>query len=182
MKKNLIFKIVYCSIMAAMAFVCTFFEIPLFGFNITLYGIPLIFVGIMCGPVYGLLTGLIAGVLEQLKWGISFQTFFWLISPIVWGGLSGLLFNSFKLLFKDNKKYKIIIKYCLSISITAVIANICNTFALVILGYSSSEITNVLLFIGYAIPRLISVPIHVIIYVPICYIVCEKFKKNNFMK
>ena len=60
MKKNLIFKIVYCSIMAAMAFVCTFFEIPLFGFNITLYGIPLIFVGIVCGPVYGLLTGLIA--------------------------------------------------------------------------------------------------------------------------
>ena len=65
--------------MAAMAFVCTFFEIPLFGFNITLYGIPLIFVGIVCGPVYGLLTGLIAGVLEQLKWGISIQTILWLI-------------------------------------------------------------------------------------------------------
>lgn len=182
MKKNLIFKIVYCSIMAAMAFVCTFFEIPLFGFNVTLYGIPLIFVGIVCGPVYGLLTGLIAGVLEQLKWGISVQTIFWLIAPMVWGGLSGLLFKGLKKLFNDNKKYKVIIDYSITIIITAIIANICNTFALVILGYTSSEITNVLLFLGYAIPRLISVPIHVIIYIPICYIVCEKFKKIKLIK
>ena len=181
MKKNLIFKIVYCSIMAAMAFVCTFFEIPLFGFNITLYGIPLIFVGIVCGPVYGLLTGLIAGVLEQLKWGISVQTIFWLIAPMVWGGLSGLLYNLFKKIVKDNKLYKKIIIYSIVIIITAIIANVSNTFAMVVLGYSSEPITNISLFLAYAIPRLISVPIHIIIYIPICYMVCDKFKKIKFM-
>ena len=74
MKNNMIFKMVYCSIMAAMAYVCTLFEIPL-SFTVTLYGIPLIFVGIMFGPIYGVLTGLIAGFLEQMKYGISLQTF-----------------------------------------------------------------------------------------------------------
>ena len=80
MKKNLIFKVVYCSIMAAMSFVCTFFEIPIFNVNVTLYGIPLVFVGVVCGPIYGLLTGFIAGVLEQLKWGLTIQSFLWIIA------------------------------------------------------------------------------------------------------
>lgn len=181
MKKNLIFKIVYCSIMAAMSFVCTFFEIPIFNVNVTLYGIPLIFVGVVCGPVYGVLTGLIAGVLEQLKWGISIQTFFWLIAPIVWGGLSGLLYNLLKIIIKDDKLYKKIITYSVVIIVTAVIANISNTFAMVMLGYSSEPITNISLFFTYAIPRLISIPIHIIIYIPICYMVCEKFKKIKFI-
>jgi len=167
--------------MAAMAYVCTFFELPIFNVNVTLYGIPLIFVGVVCGPMYGLLTGLIAGILEQLKWGISIQTFLWLLAPIAWGALSGLLYRGFKQLLKDDKKYKVIINYSLTIIITAIIANICNTLALVLLGYSSDEITNVLLFIAYAIPRLISVPIHVIIYIPICFVVCEKFKKIKFV-
>lgn len=181
MRKNIIFKIVYCSIMAAMAYVCTFFEIPIFNLNITLYGIPLIFVGIVCGPVYGLLTGLIAGVLEQLKWGISMQTFLWLIAPIVWGGLSGLLYNLLKKLIKDDKLYKKIIIYSITIIITAIIANLSNTMAMVILGFNSEPITNISLFFAYAIPRLISIPIHIIIYIPICYMVCEKFKKIKFI-
>lgn len=180
MKKNLIFKIVYCSIMAAMSFVCTFFEIPIFSVNVTLYGIPLIFVGVVCGPVYGLLTGFIAGFLEQLKWGISLQAFLWIIAPMVWGGLSGLLYKGLKLLFKDNKIYKIIIIYSITIIVTAIIANISNTVALVLLGFTE-PINNIMLFITYAIPRLLSVPIHVIIYIPICYIVCEKFKKIKFI-
>lgn len=176
MKKNLIFKIAYCSIMAAMSFVCTFFEIPLFSVNVTLYGIPLVFVGIVCGPVYGLLTGFIAGVLEQLKWGLSIQSFLWIIAPIVWGALSGLIYSGLKKLINDNKVYKKIIIYSIAIIISSIIANISNTMALVLLGFTE-PINNISLFMAYAIPRLLSVPIHVIIYIPICYIVCEKFKK-----
>ena len=180
MKKNLIFKVVYCSIMAAMSFVCTFFEIPIFNVNVTLYGIPLVFVGVVCGPIYGLLTGYIAGVLEQLKWGLTIQSFLWIIAPIAWGALSGLMYLGLKKLFKDNKPYKKIIIYTISIIITSIIANIANTLALVLLGYTD-PINNIMLFMAYAIPRLLSVPIHVIIYIPICYIVCEKFKKIKFI-
>ena len=85
-----------------------------------------------------------------------------------------------KKLFKDNKPYKKIIIYTISIIITSIIANIANTLALVLLAYTY-PINNIMLFMTYAIPRLLSVPIHVIIYIPICYIVCEKFKKIKFI-
>lgn len=176
MKNKILFKMIYCSIMAAMAYVCTFFEIPLV-FTITLYGIPLIFIGIMYGPVYGIVTGLIAGTLEQLKWGLSIQTFLWLLAPIMWGGISGIVYYLLKKVFKDDKTYKKIINYSLSILVAAVLANLVNSLALVLLGYSSEPVTNVSLFFAYAIPRLVSIPIHVLIYVPVCYLICEKMKK-----
>lgn len=178
MKKNIIFKMVYCSIMAAMAYVCTLFEIPL-SFTVTLYGIPLIFVGIMFGPIYGVLTGLIAGFLEQMKYGISLQTFLWLLAPITWGGLSGLLYYGLKKLFNDNKTYKKIIIYTISILLCAIFANVFNSFALAILGFSSKPITDLSMFIVYASSRLGSIPIHVVIYVPICFIICESIKKSK---
>ena len=176
MKNKFIFKITYCSIMAAMAYVCTFFEIPIV-FTITLYGIPLIFIGIMYGPLYGILTGLIAGTLEQLKWGLSLQTFLWLLAPIAWGGLSGLVYMLLKKVIKDDKVYKKIILYTISISFAAIIANISNSFALIIAGYTSTVVENFEMFMTYAIPRLASIPIHVLLYVPVCYLVCEKIKK-----
>lgn len=179
MKNNFLVKIIFCSIMAALSFVCTTIEIPLV-VNITLYGIPLIFVGVLYGPTYGALTGLVAGMLEQLKWGLSLQTFLWLLAPICWGGISGII-NLLLKKEKFNKKNIILIIYLLVITITALFANITNSFALAVLGYSSSEINNLLLFVAYAVPRLISVPIHVALYVPICYLLCEKFKNIAFI-
>lgn len=178
MNNKFLIKLIYCSVMGAMAYVCTFFEIPII-FTITLYGIPLIFVGVMCGPAYGALTGLIAGTLEQLKWGISLQTFLWLLAPITWGGLSGLLYIFLKKIFKDNKVYKKIIIYTVSILVSAIFANVFNSLALVLLGYTSSPVTNLNMFFAYAIPRMVSIPVHVIIYVPVCYLICEKIKKIN---
>ena len=85
--------------------------------------------------------------------------------------------NVFKKVFKDDKTYKKIINYSLSILVAAVLANLVNSLALVLLGYSSEPVTNVSLFFAYAIPRLVSIPIHVLIYVPVCYLICEKMKK-----
>lgn len=180
MRRTLIFKLVYCSIMAAMSFVCTFFEIPIFSVNVTLYGIPLVFVGVVFGPFYGLLAGLVAGVLEQLKWGFTPQSFLWLVAPIAWGAISGLLFNLFKKLIKDDKTCKKILIYSIVIAITAIIANVSNTIAMVLLGFTSQPITNLSLFLTFAVARLISVPIHIIIYIPICYMVCDKFEKIKY--
>lgn len=179
MKNNFLVKIIFSSIMAALSFVCTTIEIPLV-VNITLYGIPLIFVGVIYGPTYGALTGLVAGVLEQVKWGLSLQSFLWIIAPVFWGGISGII-NIFLKSNKFNGKYIKFIIYLLVITITALFANIANSFALAVLGYSSSKINNLLLFLAYAIPRLVSVPIHVALYVPVCYLLCEKFKKIAFI-
>lgn len=179
MKNNYLVKIIFSSIMAALSFVCTNIEIPLI-VNITLYGIPLIFVGVIYGPTYGVLTGLVAGVLEQLKWGLSLQSFLWIIAPIFWGGLSGVI-HIFLKKDKFNGKYIKFIIYLFVIAITALFANISNSFALALLGYSSSKINNLLFFLAYAIPRLVSVPIHVVLYVPVCYLICEKFKKIAFI-
>ena len=176
MKNKALFKIVYCGIMAAMSFVCTLFEIPLI-INITLYGIPLIFVGILYGPGYGALVGFVAGFLEQLKWGITLQSFLWILAPHSWGGLSGLIYLFLNKLFGNKKIYINVINYSVAIIVAAIIANIANSFALVVYGYSSTNVENLKMFIAYAIPRLVSIPIHVLIYIPVCYIVCEKIKK-----
>lgn len=176
MKNKLLFKMIYCSIMASMAYVCTFFEIPLV-FTITLYGIPLIFVGIMYGPIYGIITGLIAGTLEQLKWGLSIQTFLWLLAPIAWGGVSGIIYHGFKKIVNDNKTINKVLLYIVSILVAGILANLLNSLALVLLGYTSEKVTNITMFLAYAIPRLVSIPIHVVIYVPVCYLICEKMKK-----
>ena len=106
MKKSKIFKITFCAVMAAMATILTVFEVNLPVFNVALYGIPLVFTSLTLGPGYGLLTGLVAGAIEQIYKGISLQTFLWIIAPLAWGGLSGLVYFIMKKLFKDDKVYK----------------------------------------------------------------------------
>ena len=105
MKKQKIFKITFCAVMAAMSLVLTFFEVNLPIFNVAMYGLPLVFVSIMYGPGYGLLTGLVCGAIEQIYKGLSIQTFLWIIAPLAWGGLSGLVYYGFKKVFTDDKAY-----------------------------------------------------------------------------
>ena len=66
MKKNKIFKITFCAIMASMSTILTIFEVNLPVFNVALYGLPLVFVSVIYGPGYGFLTGLVAGSIEQI--------------------------------------------------------------------------------------------------------------------
>ena len=80
MKQSKIFKITFCSIMAAMSIILSFFEVNLPIFNVALYGVPLVFTSIMFGPWYGLLTGVIAGGIEQISKGISIQSLVWIIA------------------------------------------------------------------------------------------------------
>lgn len=176
MKHSLIFRMIFCSMMAALSFVLTFCEIP-FIVTITLYGIPLVFVGVVFGPGYGLLTGLLAGFLEQIRYGISIQTIFWLLAPMAWGGISGLVHFILRIIIREDKVYKKVICYSVAIILTSIIANIFNSAALVLLGYSTDPINDFKMFILYAIERLVSVPIHIVIYIPVCYFVCEAVKK-----
>ena len=175
MKHKLIFKLIFCSMMAALSYVFTFFEIPLI-FNISLYALPLIFIGILFGPGYGVLAGLVSGMLEQLKYGISLQTILWLLAPMTWGGLSGVLYYILKKWIGVNNFIKRIVIYFIVILISALFANIFNTIANVVFGYTKDPISDLTMFLIYAGGRLVSIPIHVAIYLPICYVVCEAIK------
>lgn len=177
MKQSKIFKITFCSIMAAMSIILSFFEVNLPIFNVALYGVPLVFTSIMFGPWYGLLTGAIAGGIEQISKGISIQSLVWIIAPLAWGFLSGLIYNGLKKLFNDDKVYKKIIYYTLAILVSIFVANLANSFALAIFGYIPNKADSVKIFLIFAISRMVSIPVHILVYVPLCYLIVERMKK-----
>lgn len=179
MKKTKVFKLTFCAIMASMSIVLTIFEVHLPIFNVALYGLPLVLTSILFGPSYGFLAGLIAGSVEQITKGLSIQTFIWILAPLSWGGLSGLVYHGLKKIFKDDKKYKKLMYITLSVLISIFVANICNSTAMAVFAYTKDPITSLGAFIIYAFSRMVSIPFHIIVYVPICYLTCEKL--NNYL-
>ena len=177
MKQSKIFKITFCSIMASLSIVLTFFEVNLPIFNLALYALPLVLVSIMFGPGYGLLTGFIAGFVEQLTKGLSIQTFIWILAPIFWGGLSGGVYHLLAHIFKDDKKYKKIIYIAFGIFFSILFANLSNSVAMAVFSYTADPVTSFSTFIVYAVGRMGSIPVHIIIYTPICYIVIKNLKQ-----
>lgn len=185
MKKKTIFKITLCAIFAAMAIALSFLHIPLFNIEITLYGIPLIVIGIIYGPVYGILSGFVCGFTEQLiTYGISIESIFYMLAPIIWGGISGIISMILKLDNKlsDNRstKVKVLLKYFIIITITAILANLTNTISLTVSYYiwSSKVLDEVFLyFITNVVTRLLSVIIHIIIYIPLVISITIGIKK-----
>lgn len=179
MKKTKVFKLTFCAIMASVSIILTLFEVNLPIFNVALYGLPLVLTSILFGPSYGFTAGLVAGLVEQITKGLSIQSFIWILAPLSWGGLSGLVYHGLKKIFNDNKNYKKIIYITISVLIAIFFANLCNSAAMAIFAYTKDPITSVGTFIAYAISRMVSIPIHVIVYVPLCYLSCTKL--NNYL-
>ena len=126
MKKINVFQMVFCAVMAALSIVLEkFASIDLGPFKLTMYGLPLILVGVLYGSKLGLLTGFIAGCVMQLtsEYGITLTSVFWALAPIAWGGVSGILFERFR--FK-----KTIISVVLTITIASLCATFLNTIAM----------------------------------------------------
>ena len=106
MRQKIIFNIVIASILAAMALVLEKLgiKIPLLGNTTTLrisfYGLPLMIAGIIFGYKTGLLSGLIMAIISQLvlsEYGITPTTPLWMIAPIIFGLLSGLIIKIFNI-------------------------------------------------------------------------------------
>ena len=184
MKKTLTFKITLCAILASMAIVLALFPIPFFNVELTLYGIPLIVVGIIYGPTYGALCGFITGSTEQLiLFGPSLESLFYVLAPVAWGLISGLLKKLLDKIIKTNDNKIIImeiLKYSITIIITAVTANFLNTVALTFTQYMwVSKDFNFLktYFFANVFTRLVSVPLHIVFYIPISVFVVTALKK-----
>lgn len=127
MKKNRIFNITFCAILAAMAIaldkVTSFQVTP--AIKITYYALPLLVVGVLYGPFLGLMTGLVSGTVMQLtsQYGVSLSSPFWALAPVCWGLVSGLVY----LPFKKKQKW---IGIVLAVVFASIAANLVNTFAM----------------------------------------------------
>ena len=141
-RNELLVNIIFCSIMAALAIVLDkFLSFPKGNYflKFTLYGLPLMFVGIMLGKLYGFLSGLVSGIILQLtsEYGISLMSIFWALAPIAWGFFSGLFSDIFK---KELNIGKIV----LIVGICSISAFLLNTFAMILdsLLYDDSYYTS----------------------------------------
>lgn len=177
MRQKIIFNIVIASILAAMALVLEKLgiKIPLLGNTTTLrisfYGLPLMIAGIIFGYKTGLLAGLIMAIISQLvlsEYGITPTTPLWMIAPIIFGLLSGLIIK----IFKDKIS---VISILISVVITSIFVSLANSLALYVDGIVfdyDTKITFVLIMI-----RILSSIVVACIYIPILYILSKRLKK-----
>lgn len=124
---NKVKRIVICGMVVAISFVLDYFSVTLPLIKISLYALPLIINGILFGPVYGLIAGIVEGFLVQLKYGISLTTPLWMLAPILWGVLSAYAYRMFKSLKKN-------LRIVLSVVLTCICITAVNTIVILLDG------------------------------------------------
>lgn len=178
MRKKIVFMIVMASMLAAIAVVldkCSF-KISLFAdkytLKLTFYGLPLMIAGMIFGPKTGFLAGLITGIVTQIiisEYGFGPTTLIWMVAPILWGWLSGIMM---KLLKGNNHLLNIII----SVITVSLIVSLFNSFAIYIdslVYHYSSGLTFALIMIRLLISILIA-----LIYIPCIYMLMKRITKD----
>ena len=175
MKHKRIFEITFCAIMAAMAIALNSvasLQVTQ-AIKITVYALPLLVVGVLFGPLMGLTTGLVAGVVLQLTspYGISLSSPFWALAPSCWGGVSGLMYK----LFKKLGNWPAII---IAIVLASISANLVNTLAMIMdsLLVKDSWYTFSAIMLDWP-GRLLTMVVTLIPYIAITGIVCESLRK-----
>lgn len=165
MKKKLVFKITLAAIMAALAIILDFLSGRIdMKFKITLYGLPLIFTSIMFGPLIGGLAGLVAGFISQIisPYGLSITAPLWMIAPVIWGTIGGLIM----LLFKNKNDFKLY-KIIIVVIITSYLASTANSIVTyldgLILDYTVEQ-TAATIITRFVIATIMCVPYSIILY------------------
>jgi ECF transporter S component (folate family) len=171
MKKKLVLRICVSGMLAALAFVLNnYFAIDLFEMKLTLYALPLMICGMYFGPVAGLLCGGVTGFLCQLfsKYGLTVTAPLWMLAPMAWGFLSGVMMKLFK---KDYKLWKVVV----SVVIVSLIVVGFNSFAMIIDGIVFEYPTEyVLTKLGI---RIFTALVNSVIYTALLYIVLNRLKR-----
>ena len=176
---ELILKLVFCAIMASFA-ICLdkFLSFKTYNLKFTLYGLPLMFVGIMYGWKAGLFSGAITGIVLQLtsEYGISITSPFWALAPMAWGFFSGLVSDLFK---KQLNVFSISIAVVAS-SVTSFIFNTLTMF-LDSLFYKDSYYTASVILTGVP-TRLLSMVILCPVYILVLTVLYKTLKKTMIDK
>lgn len=171
MKSKLVLKIVVAGMMAALSFVLNnYVAIDLFEMKFTFYALPLMIVGMFYGPVTGLLSGFVTGLLCQLfsKYGLTITAPLWMLAPMAWGSLSGLIMKLFK---NDYKIWKV----ALTVLIVSLIVVGLNSIAMIIDGLVFEYPTEyVLTKLGI---RIITALVTGVFYTALLYVVLNRLKR-----
>lgn len=126
MRRSKTYCIVMAAAMAALSIILDYLSVRTNVSKFTIYGLPLLITGILFGPWIGALAGLVVGFITQMiYYGLTITTPIWMVAPIIWGFVSGLLA---KLLIKDNKLT--IAKTIIIVVVTSLVATACNSVAM----------------------------------------------------
>ena len=130
MRKNKkVYTICIASMMAALSIILDVLSVRTDATKFTIYSFPLLLSGFLFGPWIGLLSGLTSGLISQIiLYGFSITTPLWVIAPILWGFLSGILFH------KVQKKRETLLSISLTILITSLCVTLFNTLAIYLDG------------------------------------------------
>ncbi len=117
---NLIHKITLSSVMASLSIILNLISVRTDSSLYSIYALPLLLTGMLFGPLCGLFAGFTTGFIVQLvTYGLMPTTILWLLAPMSWGLISGLLA---KLFHYKNKPIWIIFNVTIS-SISALFLN-----------------------------------------------------------
>ena len=171
MKNKDVIKIAISGIMAALAFVLNrYVSIDLQIMKFTIYALPIMLVGMFYGSGTGLFCGFIAGFLSQIfsAYGLTVTAPLWMLAPMTWGFLSGLIIQGFK---NEYKIQNVII----SVVVTSLVVVLLNSMAMYIDGIVFEYPTEyVMTNLG---TRVINALITSVFYIGILYIVLNRLKK-----
>lgn len=168
MNKKLQLKITLAAIMAALSIVLEKVSIPLGSgaYKITFYGFPLLFTSTLYGPFIGLLSGIVVGTVSQMTspYGLSPTTPLWMLAPILWGTIGGLLL---KLLSKFKgeayKKINIVIVVVVTSLLVSLINSLVSFLDAFIMEYTFEQ-TFVNVVIRCSISLGLCVPYSIMLY------------------
>ena len=99
MKKLTVLDLCLCAVMVALHIVLELFCAIRIGndIKITFAALPFVIIGFLCGPIEGLVTGIVGSFLSQiLTFGITITTPFWILPYALQGLAAGLFFKAFK--------------------------------------------------------------------------------------
>lgn len=147
---NIIRKISLSSAMAALATILNLLSVRTDTNLYSIYALPILITGILYGPLVGGLTGFTTGFIVQIfTYGLTPTTILWLLAPISWGLISGLISMLFK--YKTNK-----IIIAIEVFVSSIIALVLNSVGMILDGliynYSTAFVyTGILLRFGISL-------------------------------
>lgn len=129
-------------------------------YKISLATLPFVVIGMLCGPIEGLVTGLLGSFMSQLlgPYGLMFTTPLWVIPGMLMGLTAGLVYKAFR---RNKKVISIIITVLASVTV------------LVIFNLIASYLDGVVIEKYWTIEAVIAlIPIRLVIGIITCAVYC----------
>ena len=139
--KVYLFKLGLTAVLTALAIVLNSFLSIRIGdvMKISLYGFPLIILGLFVGPLFSVIGGLTCAIINDiLGYGISLSTIWWSLAPIAWALIPALLRRFY--FMKKNKYIRGLIVIVASAFAAFLLNNLAFFLDLKVFGYDYGDL------------------------------------------